>query len=191
MIFNRAFYNELWFRLESDEMLGLLDSAYIEDFYGVDGQLILKNVNTGQEYSVLMSRQLNGISSVFTGYINLNTIPNGDFVLTGRVVDVNGNYRILSDFYIPDLSITSSFPVTVTGVPEVFNQTINGLTIFSAVSIGGVSFGSNTATNLHMNKDVNAQVGFGKDVSEAASIPTSATSSVRFNGNTSLSVRIS
>jgi hypothetical protein len=114
MIFYRGSYQEIWITLESNESLGILDTQHLEDYYGVDGQVSLKNVTTGVRYPVLMNPQSAIIPNTsFVGVYNLNSIPDGDYTLEGRVRDIVGNYTVLSDFYINTGSQTIQYNLSI------------------------------------------------------------------------------
>ena len=105
MTFYRAAHTTLWLTIQSNESLGVLDSDYIEDYHGADGQLTLHHVATTTDYPVLMAPQPDQTplipNDVFRGPVTLATLPDGDYELRGRVRDVTGNYTILSAFASP------------------------------------------------------------------------------------------
>ena len=95
----------LWLTLQSNEALGILDSAYIEDYFGADGQVSLYHIATATHYPVVMVAQADqtpGIDNdVFKGSYLFSLLPNGDYEIRGRVRDVVGNYTILSALQNP------------------------------------------------------------------------------------------
>jgi len=95
----------LWLTLQSNEQLGILDTDYIEDYYGNDGQVSLYHINTDTHYPVVMvaqPAQTPGVDNdVFTGSYLFSLLPDGDYEIRGRVRDVVGNYTILSAFQTP------------------------------------------------------------------------------------------
>lgn len=98
MRFYRGQFSQLWLTLRSDEVLGMLDTDYIEDFNGVDGQIsVLMPDNT--RMPVLMSEVLSDTPDVphdsFTGAIELADVPNGHYQVQGRVRDLTGNYTVI------------------------------------------------------------------------------------------------
>ena len=100
MRFNRQNYQELWITLASNEVLGILDSDYLEDYFGVDGQVSLYNVGTDTRYDVAMNEVSTETPSiphdVFRGFVPLLGLPNGEYVVQGRVRDVVNNYTVLN-----------------------------------------------------------------------------------------------
>lgn len=103
--FNRTGYTELWLTLSSNEQLGILDSLYLEDYNGVDGQVSLLHVGTNTRYAVLMG----GVpaatpavpNDVFEGFMTLTGKPDGLYAVQGRCRDVLGNYTILGAVATP------------------------------------------------------------------------------------------
>lgn len=90
--------------IDSDEELGLLDTAYIEDFYGVDGYLTLTHVDSGDEFSIVMANVEGGgpfPNDHFEGTRDATVMLLGLYEIRGRVVDLVGNYTILSAFQNP------------------------------------------------------------------------------------------
>jgi hypothetical protein len=106
LTFHRASFTELWITIESDEPLSILDSAYVEDYFGVDGQLTIHNMDTDVRTSFLMAEDPletpTIANDVFTGFVDITTLPDGIYQIEGRVRDTLGNYRILSDFQTPN-----------------------------------------------------------------------------------------
>ncbi len=103
MQFNKLHYNEIWITLSSNEELGILDSGYLEDYFGVDGQITLINESTLVRTQVLMNEV--NISSlphdVFTGHVSSNSLPVGFYHIEARVRDVVGNYSIIGEVSSP------------------------------------------------------------------------------------------
>ena len=95
----------LWLTLQSNEQLGILDTDYIEDYYGNDGQVSLYHISTDTHYPVVMVAQPDqtpGVDNdVFTGSYLFSLLPDGVYEIRGRVRDVVGNYTILSAFQAP------------------------------------------------------------------------------------------
>ncbi len=105
MIFHRASFTEMHVVLSSDESLGVLDSDYIEDYTGTDGYLSLRHLQTMRRFSIPMAELLVETPEiphdVFSGFIELSEIPDGEYRLEGRVRDVAGNYVIIGAFQDP------------------------------------------------------------------------------------------
>jgi hypothetical protein len=122
--FYRGPFTELWITLRSDEVLGVLDSDYLEDYFGADGQVTLR-YQDGTFYTVLMNEvteETPGVAhDVFTGPVDLSTIPDGIYTIQGRVRDVVGNYTILDEVETPlgdERIINLTFTVSSTGPPS-------------------------------------------------------------------------
>jgi hypothetical protein len=105
LVFNRQSYSELWITIQAGESLSVLDSGYIEDYFGTDGQLTLRNMADDTRISFAMTEDVDETPfvshDVFTGFVDLTVLPDGIYRVEGRVRDSLGNYRILSDFQNP------------------------------------------------------------------------------------------
>lgn len=103
--FLRLNYSDLWITLSSNEALGILDSDYIEDYFGVQGQISLRNVTSGVRVPVLMneltSETLEIAQDVFSGVVPLASLADGLYEIEGRVRDVVGNFLILTQVQNP------------------------------------------------------------------------------------------
>lgn len=101
----RGQFSTLWITLQSNEQLGILDSGYLEDYYGNDGQVTLHHVESSTDYPVLMIEQPAVTPSipqdVFKGQVSLAGLPNGTYQVRGRCCDTVGNYTILSSVQTP------------------------------------------------------------------------------------------
>ena len=133
--FQRANYGQIAITLSADETLGLLDSAYLQDYNGNDGQLSLFNEFTGIRYPVLMG-EIPELTpeiphDVFRGYFQITGRPNGLYWLQGRLRDVVGNYTVLGQVanpignervlnigidVVPGFGISKSIAIKLTGV---------------------------------------------------------------------------
>jgi hypothetical protein len=106
LVFNRESFTQLWITIRSNESLAILNSGYVEDYFGVDGQLTLHNMTDGTRISFVMNEDIDETPSiphdVFSGFLDLTTLDNGLYRIEGRVRDGLGNYRILSDFQSPN-----------------------------------------------------------------------------------------
>ncbi len=174
MIFNRGDFTEVWFRLESNEALGILDTDYIEDYYGTDGQLTLVNTETLTEYPVLMSPSVDAVSGdILIGYHSLNSLGNGEYVLKGRVRDVLGNYTILTDYIVPDIPNTLSYSITISSSTTYSSEVFNGLRI-----MGGMTFRTLFRTSATFSTRMYTQKGvtvyFDKNYSLSSKIQSDA-----------------
>src|ERR1051326_2911980 len=101
LIFNRQQYSQLWITLRSDESLSVLDTGYMEDYFGVDGQLTLRSMEDDTRTPFMMNENTSITPSVphdaFEGYVDLTGLPDGTYRVEGRVRDTLGHYRILSE----------------------------------------------------------------------------------------------
>jgi hypothetical protein len=101
----RGAFATLWITLQANESLGILDSDYLEDYFGNDSQVSLYHVATDAYYPVLMLDQPLTTPlipyDVFKGQIAMASLPDGDYQVRGRCRDVGGNYTILSAVQTP------------------------------------------------------------------------------------------
>jgi len=91
--------------IDSNEELGILDSSFLEDFYGVDGQLTLYHQDTAQEFDILMLPVVGGgpyPNDHFEGTRDATVMPLGIYEIRGRCRDTIGNYTIMTAFQNPD-----------------------------------------------------------------------------------------
>lgn len=105
LIFHRQAYTQLWITVQADEPLALLSTAYLEDYFGVDGQLTLRDMSDDTRTPILMSENTSITPSiahdVFEGFVDLSTVSNGLYRVEGRLRDSLGHYKILSEFQSP------------------------------------------------------------------------------------------
>lgn len=90
--------------IDSDEELGILDTTYLEDYTGIDGQLTLYHVSSDWAYDILMAEVAGGgpyDHDHFEGSRSASAMPLGAYEIRGRVRDIAGNYTILSAFQTP------------------------------------------------------------------------------------------
>jgi len=99
-VFYKENYSDLTVRLSFTEELAILNTDYIQDYSGVDGQILLYRLSDGSNWPLAMTHVPAATPTVdfdvFEGTITLNTIPDGRYELRGRVVDTLGNYTIIS-----------------------------------------------------------------------------------------------
>jgi hypothetical protein len=157
MNFYRSQYTELWITLSSDEVLGVLDSSYIEDYFGVDGQITLRHEN-GTPYTVLMnelsSETPNIPHDVFTGLADLDSIPDGNYYIEGRVRDVIGNYTILHAVENPlgsERVLNLQFKVVEGYVPSGYVVNLGPLKL-----MGGITLTSNFKEDIEITTQIKA-----------------------------------
>jgi hypothetical protein len=146
MIFQRRNFTDLWFTITSNEILGILDSSYLEDYFGTDGQLTLFNTITLQRTPIIMNEVLEetpGIAhDVFTGVLDLTTLLNGAYKLEGRVRDIEGNYTILSEVQTPlGFERVMDFDITITAIEVVVEigliKILLGITVDNTMNVNG------------------------------------------------------
>ncbi len=90
--------------IDSDEEMGVLDTFYLEDYYGVDGHLTLFHQATQQEFDIVMAEVAGGgpyPHDHFEGTRDATVMPLGTYEIRGRARDVIGNYTVLTDFQNP------------------------------------------------------------------------------------------
>ncbi len=137
-VFYRSQFDELWMTLRADEVLGFISGDYLEDYFGNPGQLTLVLPDDTKQ-PLLMNEVTAATPSiphdVFTGVIDLTTVPNGVFSLQGRVRDELGNYTIIGAVENP-IGTERVLNLTFTIAPG------NGIVIDFGplVLTGGISF---------------------------------------------------
>jgi hypothetical protein len=103
--FYRNNFSLLWIDIRSNEQLGILDTAFIEDYNGVDGAVTLVRLSDDYAYSVPMSavpgQTPETPDDYFRGSIALNTLPDGIYEVRGRVKDLAGNYSVMGSVASP------------------------------------------------------------------------------------------
>ena len=101
----RGAFATLWITLQANEALGILDSDYLEDYFGNDSQVSLYHIASDTHYPVLMLDQPLATPlipyDVFKGQIAMASLPDGAYQVRGRCRDVGGNYSILSAVQTP------------------------------------------------------------------------------------------
>jgi len=97
--FFRGTFQELWLTLSSNEPLGILDTDYLEDWFGQDGRVSLLRLPAGQRFQVPMALAPSDSRVNFKGWIGLSGLPNGTYSIQGRVRDLLGNVTILGGFH--------------------------------------------------------------------------------------------
>lgn len=130
--FGRGCYSILYVDLQSSQELGILDTDYIEDYYGNDGQLTLVNLADLTEYDLPMSQV--GVTHItpetphdyFRGAIALESLPNATYSVRGRVRNTLGLYAILSAYSAPiGTEILHEMQITISGVKPGPNNAVN------------------------------------------------------------------
>lgn len=105
VVFPRGTFTSMVLTIKSNEELGILDSGYVEDYFGVDGFMTVRRVSDGFRDSIPMvpvPEETPAINNdVFRGTLDLTTMPNGFYELEGRVRDIMGNYTIFGAVQTP------------------------------------------------------------------------------------------
>ena len=105
IVFNRQNYTEIGFIVRSNKSLSILQTDYIEDYFGVDGQLTLRYMVNDTRIAIPMQEDVAITPAIphdaFSGFIDLTTLPDGIYRVEGRVKDEFNHYTILSGFQTP------------------------------------------------------------------------------------------
>jgi hypothetical protein len=91
--FYKSNYSQIAITVTSNEVLGILDTDYIEDYYGVDGQVTVYHPATDTRYPVLMTAIVP--ETQFRGYFQLTGKPLGQYQIQGKVRDKIGNVTVM------------------------------------------------------------------------------------------------
>lgn len=127
----RSGYQDLILALETGEGLGVLDTGYLQDYFGVAGQLTLFHLASATAFAVPMS----SLPAGFQGSYPFALLPNGSYEVRGRVRDTEGYYSILSSLVNPvgnEKIIPLSFDI-LPGYGRVIQQPRQGLRLYGAV----------------------------------------------------------
>ncbi len=100
---NNGVFTQVGVKLVANEELGLQPGlAYIEDLYGVDGQVTIVGADASQRVLLMPELVTPTPHTEFIGYLDLvDLTPGVIYYPAGRVVDRYGNIAELVDF--PDL----------------------------------------------------------------------------------------
>lgn len=105
MVFDRENHDSLVVTLTANEPLGILDTDFVEDYFGVDGQVTIYNTSSLVRTALVMvavpGETPGTPDDIFRGQKLLSLLPDGDYEIQGRVRDVVGNHVILGDFQTP------------------------------------------------------------------------------------------
>ena len=174
LTFYRGAFTQVEITISASESLGLLDSDYIEDYYGVDGQLTLRRSASAFEVAVLVFPD--GLETpsipndVFRGLIPLASLADGTYSLLGRVRDTLGNSTILGSVQGGGIGAVVNLDFRVLAGQGAYysGETLRasiGLNVFitlratkDIVSLGG----SGVGVTLHATKDT-ASLGSSRD----------------------------
>jgi len=173
--FYRGLFTELWITLRSDEVLGILDSDYLEDYFGIDSQVTVRHEN-GTPYTVLMNEVTEETPSiphdVFTGFLDLSTVPDGEYTVQGRVRDLIGNYTILNEVETPfgdERIINLTFTISSTGPPSGLIVAVGSLKLMGGLSIE-LKFLTDREVDITLNAGPTLNVQFLKDITLDAAL---------------------
>lgn len=92
--FHRANFQQIAFTFTSLEPLGLLETAYLEDVNGVDGQVTL--TGPGELRLSLLVSGMDSEHERFRAFLTLDGLPDGQYAVSGRARDVVGNEAVFS-----------------------------------------------------------------------------------------------
>lgn len=102
--FYRQRYADLQILLVANKSLGVLDTDYVEDYYGVDGQVSLLKED-GTRYPVTIVESTSTTPSVphdaFVGWVDLRDLTDGVYEIQGRIRSIGNNYTIFGAVQSP------------------------------------------------------------------------------------------
>ncbi len=105
IVFPRGAFTNMLLTIKSSEELGILDSAYVEDYDGLDGYMTLKRLSDSQRVSfpaVAVVGETPAIpNDVWRITVPLASVVNGFYELEGRVRDLTGNHTIFGSVATP------------------------------------------------------------------------------------------
>ena len=105
VVFPRSNFTDMLLTIKSSEELGILDTAFVEDFDGVDGFMTLKRLSDDLRISyvaVAVPSETPAIDNdVFRITVPMATTINGFYELEGRVRDLVGNHTIFGSVAFP------------------------------------------------------------------------------------------
>ena len=160
-VFYKENFTNMTVRLAFSEELAILDTDYIEDYSGTDGQILMYRLADGAGYVLPMSHvpaETPGVDfDVFEGTIVLNTIPTGRYELRGRVVDTLGNYTIISEIN----------PALVLGGERIINVQIAVVPGFPIVYYVDATAGTGRPSNTITGSRDSALISADRDVDKA------------------------
>ena len=98
IIFPRGNHTNVLLWIKSNEALGVLDTSYIEEYFGTDGYITLKTISddTRVSYPVIALPDETPVidNDMFQATISLSSLENTTYEVEGRVRDIIGNYTI-------------------------------------------------------------------------------------------------
>ena len=105
VVFPRGNFTNMLLRIKSNEELGILDSDYIEDYFGTDGYLTLRRLSNNDRVSYPVTplpAETPAIGNdVFQITVPLSSLLNEVYAVEGRVRDIVDNYTIIGAVQTP------------------------------------------------------------------------------------------
>lgn len=144
VVFPRASFNNVVLTIKSNEELGILDSDYVEDYFGVDGFMTVRRLSDDFRDSIPMipvPEETPGINNdVFRGTFDISSMPNGFYELEGRVRDIMGNYTIFGAVQNPigGENVTTLTLQIVDGFAARYVYNLPAVTVRPSVSVDTV-----------------------------------------------------
>ena len=134
MRFYRGAFTTLHVLIRVSEPLALLETGFVEDFYGVDDQLTLYHLESRRRFELLMTNTPEGN---LEGYYSLDALPNGVFEVQGRMKDALGNATIFNAVETPGPGAVLPLRVSVLpGTPQTPRVSEGPLFVAGGVSLG-------------------------------------------------------
>lgn len=143
IVFPRGSFTNMLLTIKSSEELGILDTAFVEDFDGVDGFMTLKRLSDDQRVSyaaVAVVDETPGIDNdVWRITVPLVSVVNGLYELEGRVRDLVGNHTIFGSVATPlgGEDITTLTLEIVDGNAIQYTQQTNSVTARQVLAVIG------------------------------------------------------
>lgn len=105
VVFPRSNYTDMLLTIKSSEELGILDTAFVEDYDGVDGFMTLKRLSDSLRVShaaVAVPIETPATDNdVWRITVPMASVVNGFYELEGRVRDIVGNHTIFGSVAVP------------------------------------------------------------------------------------------
>lgn len=105
VVFPRGNFTNMQLRIKSNEELGILDSDYVEDYFGTDGFLTLRRLSNNDRVSypvTALPAETPAIDNdVFQITVPLSSLLNEVYAVEGRVKDIVDNYTIIGAVQTP------------------------------------------------------------------------------------------
>ena len=105
IVFPRSSFTDMLLTIKSNEELGILDTAFVEDFDGVDGFMTLRRLSDDLRISyaaIAVPAETPAIDNdVWRITVPMVSTINGFYELEGRVRDLFGNHTIFGSVAFP------------------------------------------------------------------------------------------